>query len=309
VTPEEVLRRAKRPERTRLEYGRSLYGFLKANNLSVGLELKSSPGISTAYIAGVIQSQGGGLLTTVSKRSPRSAGYDIRNALNDAQLSQFVSIYEEQRSYNWRLMKLLQEGRYEQFDFCIIEGHTWLEVGYASCLAERLLKCGGWLILDNLHFSFDGSRMRDRKWVSNLSKDERATPQIQRVFELLVQANPYFGAFRERGSLAFSQKRQTIWSSEKRHENRFELLIGRAVERARRDPEFRDELICSPQRALSQLAGGSPDEFERICFVDTDSPCPVSPGIATNGIRLIYLERPDWERCVDEETLEQMLRD
>jgi hypothetical protein len=207
-------------------------------------------------------------------------------------------------------MDFLKDGRFEEFDFCLIErGTTWFEAGYGVCLAERLIKPGGWIILDNLHFTFRESTRRDSGWVRKKPEEEQTTRQIERVFELLVQENPYFGTFQRRGSVALSQKKQAVWSSTLRRKNKIELLIGRAVERASRDPEFRQELLRFPRRAMALMSGDALDGLGPIRFVDTVRPVPLSPGTDVDGTRIIYLEQPKWERRINEESLTRMLKE
>jgi hypothetical protein len=309
LTPDEILNSVSPPNPPRLEYGQLLYEFITTNQLSIGLELRATSDISTVYIAGAIEALGGGLLRSVHQGLPKKQDYDVRSALQATGLSDFVSIYEEPKSYSWRLMKFLQEDIYEYFDFCVIdEGTTWAGVGFACCLVERLLKPGGWIILNNLNFSFRESSNRDAAWVLGKQEDEQITRQVRCAFELLIQANPRFGSFRKRGSLAYARKTEAIWSMESRSRNKRDAIICDAVERARQDPEFRADLLLSPQSALSILSYGIFNDIGDVRFIDTDQLGPLA-AMSDSEVLVVPLERPSWEKRVDESTLEAMLKE
>jgi len=309
LTPEQVLNLAPPTANTRLKYGRLLYELITTNHLSVGLELTSSPSISTLYLAGAIEALGAGLLRSVSQKPARTNDYDVHAALQRTHLNNFVSLYEEPRSYNWRLLKFLQDGLFEHFDFCVIDsGRTLPGVGFACCLADRLLRPGGWIVLDNINFSFRDSRKRDKAWTMSTPEDEQTIHQIRCVFELLLQENPNFGTFRKRRSVAFAQKKQAVWSSDLRSSNKREAIICDAIERARYDPEFRDELLNSPREALFLLLGSAMGDLGIARFVDTDQIAPVVSAETPEGL-VVYLDRPAWEKRVDESTLNGMLQE
>jgi SAM-dependent methyltransferase len=225
-------------------------------------------------------------------------------------LSDWVQVYYEPTSFNWRLMRLLEEGRYESFDFCYVNsGHTWHEVGLAFCLVERLLKPGGWIVFNDLHYTFRGSRNKDESWVKGLPEDEQNVPQVERVFELLAEANPYFGSYRRLGRFGFAQKLSAVWSKEQRGRHQRELAICRAVDRAHFDPEFRQALLLSPIETISSFTGEPRQEFEDLRFVETDYSSPVSPTIGESTEKTIYLERAAWVRRPSEADLQRMLDD
>jgi predicted O-methyltransferase YrrM len=284
------------------------YDFVVANGLRTGLELGFFYGVSTAYLAGAIEDVGAGQLTTIDLDSARSRQPNIEWVLSVTGLSHLVQIYYEPRSFNWRLMKMLEEGRHESFDFCYIDGgHTWYDSGFAFCLVERLLKPGGWVVFDDLHYSFRNSDNRDKPWVKQMPEEEQVTPQVKLVFELLVEANPFFGSFRRLGRFGFAQKRRAVWSIEQRTQNHREIIISRALERARFDPEFRVDLISEPAVALAAVSNEPSDVFRKLCFVDCDHLAPISPIVDENGTTVVYLERPAWERITTETEMKRML--
>jgi predicted O-methyltransferase YrrM len=308
VTPKQILELVQLPATTRLKYGQILYEFLTESHLSNGLELRSSPGIGTVYLAGAIEAQGTGKLRSVCQKMPQEKSYDTRTALQRTGLESFVTLYEEQGCYSWRMMKFLQEDQFEQYDFCLIDGgQTWSEVGFACCLAERMLKPGGWIFLDNIGFSFRESRIKNKKWVTSKQEDEQTTRQVQCVFELLVQNNPHFGTFLRRSPLAMAQKRQAVWSSKLREQNKIEAFLYDAVERARHDPEFREELMNTPRHALSFLPNSIMDNLKALRIIETDQ---IVPRIQYEDSQklIVYLDKPAWDVNIDENALNEMLK-
>lgn len=284
-----------------------MFELITTNGLKTGLELKASPGITTVFLAGALESVGSGHLTSICQRLPRTDDYDVQAALGQTGLSSFVSVKAENHSYNWSMMKLLRDGLFESFDFCFIDrGRTWSEVGFATCLAERLLKPGGWIVLDNLRFTFRESRIKHKAWVRRMPEDEQTTRQIRCVFDLLLRESPYFGTFRTIGSLAFSRKRKEVWSSELRSKNKIEAIVCDAIERARYDPEFREELLSASRIEISSLPGSGLASQASIRFEDSDRIAPVESTEDSEGL-IAYLDRPAWERTTDEDTLNNML--
>ena len=83
----------------------------------------------------------------------------------------------EKRSYNWRLMKFLEAGMYEFFDFCYVDGtHNWYADGFAYCLVSRLLKPGGWVVFDDLYWSFQKNSIHlNEEWAKTVPIPKRKT--------------------------------------------------------------------------------------------------------------------------------------
>ena len=265
MTPEEVLRKINISSRPRLKYGKLLYELLTENHLIRGLEVKPDPSLSTLYLAAAVSENQGGTLTSVW-HTPLRPSYDVVQALSDADLSTFVSIYEEPSSYNWRLMKLLKDGHFESYDFCVIEaGMSWYSVGFACCLMERLLKPGGWIVIDNLRFNYKDSHMFNRKWISTKPEEELTACQASLAFELLIQSSPFFQNHRIHDSVGFAQKTQAVWSQEAMIKSSREVIVGKAVDRARVDADYRDSLLRnsfqSPFPSLCPISLKKPDRF------------------------------------------------
>src|SRR5271170_7945542 len=231
MLPEDIFDRLGSLAYMRLEQARVFYDLITANRLCNCLELGFFHGVSSAYIAGAIQDLGEGRLTTIDLTTAADREPNIEWVLSVTGLRDLVQVYLEPRSFNWRLMKLLEEGRFETYDFCYIDGgHTWYDTGFAFCLIERLIKPNGWVVFDDLQFTFRESSNRDRSWVKRMPEEEQVVPQVQRVFELLVESHPNFGSFRRMGRFGFARKKEPMWSEEQRASNQVELIVASALE-------------------------------------------------------------------------------
>ena len=293
MRPEMVFERIGTLPYMRLEQAVMFYEFITENRLANCLELGFYHGVSTAYIAGAIQDLGIGHLITIDLTTAAERTPNISWVLEITELSRYVQVIYEQKSYNWRLMKLLEEGQYESFDLCYIDGgHTWYDTGFAFCLVERLLKPGGWVVFDDLHYTYRKSSNRDKSWVRRMTEEEQITPQVKRVFELLVETDPHFGSFRKIGQLAFARKEDDAWSKEQRPRRYMDLVIANALERSGYDLEFRTELLLSPARALSMITGRQECEFIHLRFVETEYRAPIPHEISKHGSTIVYVAPP-----------------
>ncbi len=189
--------------------------FVAEEGIADILELGFFHGVSSAYLATILQMNGGGHLTTIDRAVAREKRPNISQVLSGLGLSDMVTVYYEPRSYTWRLMKLIRQSGEHQFDFCYLDGgHSWDATGFAFFLVEKLLRPGGWILFDDLNWRYArlASRYRERRqitpeWLARMSNEEIQTPQIRRVWELLVKQHPSFCEFREEGSWGFARKR------------------------------------------------------------------------------------------------------
>lgn len=310
MTAEEVLARIKKTPTIGLKRARIFYDFITANNLQTGLAVGLSRFGSIASIAGALQDLDFGSLIAMDVISAHNLKPALDETLQRLGLASLVQVYYEPRSVNWRLMKLLEASRYESYDFCYLNGiPTWYEAGLAFCLIERLLKPGGWVVFEELHFTYRDSRLRERIRVEQMTEEEQACPQVERVFELLVEANPHFCSFRRLNQLAFAQKRYPVWSIEQRTQNYEDILLSRALLRAHTDPEFRDILLSLPAQAIAEIDSKPNQNLKHLNFVETQYFAPLAPKISPSGEMTIYLERPSWDCAITETILQKMLED
>jgi hypothetical protein len=139
------------------------------------------------------------------KRTPT-----IHSVLGGLGLSHRVSVHVEPRCLTWRLMRLIEASDGPCFDFCYFDGgHSWLITGYAFFLVEKLLRPGGWMVFDDLDWSFQRMIGPDGPpdFIRAMPQDEVETPQVRKVFDLLVKPHPGFHNIRDDGVWGFAQKR------------------------------------------------------------------------------------------------------
>ena len=98
---------------------------------------------------------GNGRVVTIDRDEARRRDPSITTVLSRAGVpDNVVEVYFEPRSYNWRLMRFLEEGRGGTFDFVHLDGaHTWKVDGLANYLALILLRPGGWILFDDLKWA------------------------------------------------------------------------------------------------------------------------------------------------------------
>ena len=175
------------------------------------LELGFGHGVSTCYIAGAVDDLGRGTITTIDSISAREAEPNIEHLLGSLGLAKYVAIFYEPTSYIWWLMKMLEERPSPRFDFCYIDGaHDWFADGFAFFLVDRLLKPGGLIIFDDLDWTYESSpTLKKTQRVKRMPQDEKSTPQIRKVYELLVKPHPAYGEFMEKGRWAYARKTST----------------------------------------------------------------------------------------------------
>jgi predicted O-methyltransferase YrrM len=184
--------------------GRRIYDHVRQTRPHELLELGTSYGVSAAYMAAALDANGEGRLTTVDhvrSNSPEELVTRLEPAV--AARIQFVRIPHS--SYAWWLKDQVARrsdasGNCEPlYDFVFLDGaHNWTVDGLSVVLIEKLLRPGGWILLDDLDWvpRCDPHGLRERGVFFPLSEEERAAPHMRHVFELLVEPNPAFAEMR-----------------------------------------------------------------------------------------------------------------
>lgn len=188
--------------------GQKITDIILENRFQHILELGFRHGVSTCYMAGALDEMGSGHITTIDLENAQEASPNISDLLGDLGLEKYVDVCYDSISYNWRLMKMLEEDPTPRFDFCYLDGaHNWFTDGFAFFLVDKLLKPGGLIVFDDLDWSYASSpTWKNNEDVKRMSTDERNMPQVRKVFELLVQSHPSYGEFMERNGWAFARK-------------------------------------------------------------------------------------------------------
>jgi predicted O-methyltransferase YrrM len=194
--------------RMSLAQGQRLTRLLTENTLRDCLELGFSRGVSSCYIAAALQEMGAGSLTTIDLESAKEKTPTIEENLSRLGLRDLVTVHYEPTSYTWRLMRLLEQSQEPRFDFCYMDGaHSWETDGFAFFLVERLMRPGGWILLDDMHWTFGKSAtLRDTAMVKAMPADERDLPHVTLIWDLLVKPHPHFDKCFVEGSWGFARK-------------------------------------------------------------------------------------------------------
>ena len=184
--------------------GRRIYDHIRETRPSEILELGTSYGVSAAYMAAALEANGQGRVTTVDHVRSNSPD-ELLGRIDPAVARRIELVRIQDSSYNWWLKTLVathsdRHGNVEGiFDLCYIDGaHNWTVDGLAVVLVEKLLRPGGWLLLDDYNWTYreDPHGLRERGVFFALSDAERAEPHVRSVFELIVKSSPALGSFR-----------------------------------------------------------------------------------------------------------------
>jgi len=183
------------------EQGRLVYDHVRATRPAEVLELGTAHGVGAAYLAGALEANGSGRLTTVDFAG---AAYDPapEAVLARAGVAGRVRIVREFSSYTWWLKEQVQArsdraGNVEPlYDFVYLDGAKhWTIDGLAVVLVEKLLRPGGWLLMDDLDWTYaqdPGREATDGIVHRELSEAERTEPHLRAVFDLIVAQHPAF---------------------------------------------------------------------------------------------------------------------
>lgn len=190
-----------------VEQGRIVYDHVRAARPRDVLELGTAHGVGAAYLAAGLADNGAGRLTTVDFAAAR---YDPSPesvlARAGAPVADRVTVVREFSSYTWWLKEQVRArsdaaGNCEpRFDFVYLDGaKNWTIDGLAVVLVEKLLRPGGWLLLDDLDWTYADDPGRDATdgiVHRELSDPERTEPHLRAVFELIVAQHPSFTELR-----------------------------------------------------------------------------------------------------------------
>jgi predicted O-methyltransferase YrrM len=197
--------------------GRRVYDHIRRTQPEHALELGTAHGVSAAYIAAALEANAAGHLTSVDHGG---AAYDPAPAdvLGRARLAHRVTIVREDSSYNWFLKQQVEQSSDQagnclpRYDFCYLDGSKNFNIdGLAVVLIEKLLRPNGWLLMDDLEWTYEHNPWiaphDDGRPLGPMSDSERTEPHLLAVFELLVKQNPAFTRFvREDAWYGWAQK-------------------------------------------------------------------------------------------------------
>jgi predicted O-methyltransferase YrrM len=177
--------------------------FIHQHRISSILELGFFHGVSTCYMAAALEEVDQGSIVSIDLHSAQKRQPNIEELLEKCGYSDTVEFYYEPVSYNWRLMKLIEQQE-KTFDLCYVDGgHDWYNTGLAFFLVDKLLRPGGWMIFDDLDWTMEHI---DAMWALRKPEEERITPQVRKVWELLVKPHSQYSNFYEQGGWGYAQK-------------------------------------------------------------------------------------------------------
>ena len=184
------------------EQGRIIYDHIRETKPQEALELGTASGVSACYIAAALHENESGHLTTID-RADLAAGWEppSNEVIDRAGLTDLVTVLRpDDSSYNWFLKDQIaarsdSAGNCEPlYDFCYLDGaHNWTVDGLAVYLIEKLLKPQGWLLLDDLDWTYAEGTVGEHVI---LSEKERIEPHMTAVFEYIVKQHPPFTELR-----------------------------------------------------------------------------------------------------------------
>ena len=182
-----------------LDQAQRMTDHILEHKLSSVIELGCYHGTSTCYIANAVSQLEGGSVTVIDKERAQTLEPNVEGLLQKLGLHDLLTVYYEPNSYLWRLMKMLEEDPTPRFDLCYLDGaHNWFVDGFAFFLVDKLMKPGGWIIMDDLEFRYDRSQgLQGTETLANMPKEERECQQLRKVYELLIKTQPGYGNFRE----------------------------------------------------------------------------------------------------------------
>ncbi len=191
--------------------GRLLYELALEPGAEEVLELGFAHGTSTAYLAAALEEKGSGHLTTIDRPMALERHPNVEEVLEQLGLRAWVTPLVAS-SYDWVLMRLLEQSSRDEeiqpyVDLCFIDGaHSWETDGFAFLLVDRLLQAGGWIVFDDISWTFETSpSLRDSPEIAAMPEEERTEQQVRKVVDLLVRTTPGYEV-RLLGNLALAFK-------------------------------------------------------------------------------------------------------
>ena len=183
-----------------------VYEHLQSEGSRDVLELGTAHAVSAAYMAAAVEERGGSVTTVDHVIATRERDPQPDRVLADAGLTASVNrVLVQDSSYTWWLGQQIAARSVggvctPAYDFVYIDGaHNWTIDGLSVFLVEKLLRPGGWLLLDDLAWSYGsvGSSFGPGQGPDalGLSDSERAIPHMKLVYDLIIAQHPGFGNF------------------------------------------------------------------------------------------------------------------
>lgn len=194
-----------------------LYDLVAVNNLVDILELGVAYGKTTAVMAAGVQYalQGvpqGPTIHSIDLTKEKCRQWQDPNIewpedmLQRLGLDQYVSIWREHVSYNWWLIRRIEQLTRSRLRTCVpcydlvfLDGsHNLYNDSGAFFMAEKLLRPGGFFLCDDLHWAHKGAMAGRVVWgsdVDEMSEKEKETPHVLMMWKYLIQQHPNLHGF------------------------------------------------------------------------------------------------------------------
>jgi predicted O-methyltransferase YrrM len=197
---------------TSKEQARVLYAFVQEQQPQEILELGTASGATAVLMA---DAQGNGCnrrVTTLDRKHCLARKPNVHEVIARTPFGEQIDVRLAHRSYLWELGQLLKEhgssgSPNPPYDFVFMDGaHTWDIDGFAFYLVDQLLRPGGWILFDDVHWTLAGSSSTPPGLLTEVGPEEASTAHVKQVLQLLVKPHPSYGPVEERGNWAWVQK-------------------------------------------------------------------------------------------------------
>jgi predicted O-methyltransferase YrrM len=178
------------------------------------LELGTASGASAAYMAAALDELGRGSITTLDRGQWVPSPPPEQRAFGKVpELLRYVRFERPPHSsYDWWMLRDIErrsdaDGNCTPgYDFCYLDGaHDFTIDGLALFLIEKLLRPDGWVLLDDLNWSYAADNTGHD--LSTLSEDEINAPHVRLIFDVLIKQHPSFTELRvQDGSWGWAKK-------------------------------------------------------------------------------------------------------
>ncbi len=193
--------------------GKRLYDFILNSNTRSILEIGMFHGKSTLFMASALDEIGEGLIDAIDLVSAQFIKPNIVELAEHLGLQSYINPIFSNLGSQWELRKIISmstlDGKcHPKYDLCFVDGyHSWERAGLDFFLCDKLLKPGGWIIFDDLCWSFANSpSWKDLPETKSMPDDYRSAHQVGEVFELLVRQHPSYEEIKIVGNWGWARK-------------------------------------------------------------------------------------------------------
>lgn len=155
-----------------------------------------------------------GKIVTIDLTDAVSYKPNILELSKETGLSEYIEPVFSPIGSQWEMRNLIKSATIDgvcqpSFDLCFIDAyHSWETAGMDFFLAEKLIRPGGWIIMDDLSWSFDSSpTWRNLPETQKMPLEFRTATQVGDVFDFLVRQHPSFHNFEVINNWGIAQKK------------------------------------------------------------------------------------------------------